>query len=133
MMLAMLLLGIITAASAPLLGAWRDRSIVAAAASEIAGAHQRARIHAILVSRVAELDVRADSLVIRTPSTGTSAVWSIPGPLAAGVTLSSPARTLQFAPTGVTIGFANATFVLSKGSARRQVVVSRLGRVRILP
>jgi hypothetical protein len=47
--------------------------------------------------------------------------------------MSSAARTLSFAPSGVTLGFANATFVVSRGAARRQVVVSRLGRVRIIP
>jgi Tfp pilus assembly protein FimT len=40
-------------------------------------------------------------------------------------------RTLTFSPTGISMGFSNASWTLTKGSAKRRVVISRLGRVRI--
>jgi hypothetical protein len=107
---------------------------VQSVASAIAGAHNRARIRAILEGQVTELEVRADSLLLRVGTGATATpVWSGPGPLASGVNLTSPPRTLVFAPSGVTLGFANATFIVTRGGARRQVIVSRLGRVRVIP
>jgi prepilin-type N-terminal cleavage/methylation domain-containing protein len=134
LLIALAVLGILTGAALPRVSGWRDGYLVQAAASEIAGAHNRARIRAVLESRITELEVRADSLILRVQGPGgTLQVWGAAGPLAAGIGLASPPRTLLFAPTGVTLGFANATFVLNRGTARRQVIVSRLGRVRVIP
>ena len=130
----LVILGLISSAAVPALGALRDRYTVNSVAGAIAGAHNRARIRAILESQVTELEVRADSLILRVGTGGSgAAVWTGPGPLASGVSMTSPSRTLMFAPSGVTMGFANATFVVTRGGARRQVVVSRLGRVRVIP
>lgn len=137
LVIGLVVLGLVSSAAIPAFAGLRDRYTVQAVAADMAGAHNRARIRAVLEGRVTELEVRVDSLIIRSPGAGLGfppvPLWSAPGPLAAGVTMLSPARTLTFAPTGVTIGFANATFVLTRGGARRQVVVSRLGRVRIIP
>jgi prepilin-type N-terminal cleavage/methylation domain-containing protein len=134
MVIGLVILGLLSSAAMPAVAGLRDRYTVHSVAAGVAGAHNRARIRAVLEGQVTELEVRADSLILRLVN-GTSSrpVWSGPGPLASGVSLASPPRILTFAPSGVTIGYANATFVLSKGSARRQVVVSRLGRVRIIP
>ncbi len=133
--LALVLVGLISSLAAPLAGRFRDRYIVQAVAADIAGSHQRARIRAVLEGRSTELEIRADSLILRVTQAGgaMSPAWAAPGPVPRGAAMASPPRTLRFAPTGVTLGFANATFVVTRGSARRQVVVSRLGRVRITP
>lgn len=134
LLFGLVILGLISSAAVPALGAVRDRYTVGAVAGSIAGAHNRARIRAILESQVTELEVRADSLILRVGSAGSAVtVWTAPGPLASGVNLTSPSRTLTFVPSGVTMGFANATFVVTRNGARRQVVVSRLGRVRVIP
>jgi prepilin-type N-terminal cleavage/methylation domain-containing protein len=134
MIVVLLILGILAGAAVPTLGSLRDRYAVQAAAADIAGAHNRARIRAVLEGKVTELEIRADSLILSVRSSGgPTMVWSTPGPQAAGIAFTSPPRTLAFAPTGVTMGFSNASFVLTKNSARRQVVVSRLGRVRVIP
>jgi Tfp pilus assembly protein FimT len=39
---------------------------------------------------------------------------------------------MTFSPVGMTIGLSNATFQLRRAAAARVVVVSRLGRVRIV-
>ena len=134
LLFSLVILGLISSAAVPAMAGIRDRYVVGSVAGSIAGAHNRARIRAILESQVTELEVRADSLILRVGTGGTAtAVWSAPGPLASGVSMTSPARTLTFAPSGVTMGFANATFVVTRGGARRQVIVSRLGRVRVIP
>ena len=133
LIIGLVILGLLSSAAIPAVTEWRDRYLVQAAAGAIAGAHNRARIRAVLEGQVIELEVRPDSLLLRVGSGSTTTAWSAAGPVGLGVTMSSPPRILSFAPTGVTIGFANATFVVTKGGARRQVVVSRLGRVRVIP
>ena len=134
LVIGLVILGLLSSATIPAVTGIRDRYTVQAVAGTIAGAHNRARIRAVLEGQVTELEVRPDSLVLRVMSGPVpQQVWSVPGPTASGVSMVSPPRTLSFAPSGVTIGFANATFVVSRGSARRQVVVSRLGRVRVTP
>jgi len=98
----------------------------------IVSAHRRARISAILQNRPLELTVSADSLAIRVPGAASN-LWHAPGPAADGVVLQGPPRTLIFSPVGLTMGVSNATFRLTRGSAARTVVVSRLGRTRITP
>lgn len=130
----LVVLGLLSGAAMPAVMGMRDRYTVQAVAAAIAGAHNRARIRAVLEGQVTELEVRADSLILRVGTGGTATtVWSAPGPVASGGSMPSSARILSFAPSGVTLGFANATFVVTRGTARRQVVVSRLGRVRVIP
>jgi hypothetical protein len=102
------------------------------AALDIIGAHRRARISAILQSRVIELTIDAHDLAIR-PRGATIDLWHAAGPAATQVTLAGPQRTLTFSPVGVSFGLSNASFQLSRGAVTRTVVVSRLGRVRVVP
>jgi len=130
MLLALVVAGLTMGIALPRVGALRDSIQVQASAQHIASAHARARLAAVLQSQVVELAIYADSLTIRLRGTR-SGLWRGAGPAAAGVALASPARTLTFTPVGVTMGLSNASFHLSRGSATRTVVVSRLGRVRI--
>jgi prepilin-type N-terminal cleavage/methylation domain-containing protein len=131
---ALVILGLLTAVAGPSVAGMRDRYVVTGMASGLANAHNRARIHAVLTGGVTELEVRADSLIVRSVTASTTAmIWAAPGPASQGIALTGAPRSLRFAPTGVTMGFSNATFGLTRGSGHRQVVVSRLGRVRVLP
>jgi hypothetical protein len=47
------------------------------------------------------------------------------------VVVAPNSHVTAFHPSGVAMGVANVTHVLTRGAARRQVVVSRLGRVRV--
>jgi Tfp pilus assembly protein FimT len=109
-----------------------DSLAVARAAQEIVAAHRRARMSAILQSRVLELTIDANDLSIR-PQGDTTRLWHADGPAADRVALAGPRRTLLFSPVGITFGASNASFLLTRGTAARTVVVSRLGRVRIVP
>lgn len=119
-----LLLGIML----PRFAAVRDQLVVNGEAGRIAAAHRRARTTAILTSRPVVLTISPDSLVLTEADSGGQ--WSQPGPTAAGVALAGGVRKLTFSPVGITTGLSNATFILTRGSASRTVVVSRLGRLR---
>lgn len=131
LVLVLALGGILLAIAVPPLVGTLDRIEVAAAAGHIAAAHQRARILAVTRSQVVILSVDSAALTIRPRKTAT-ALWSEPGPAASGVSLAGPTRQFTFSPEGFSLGLSNATLRLSRGAATRTVVVSRLGRVRIV-
>ena len=130
--LTLILVGAVLTIALPRLHGLADSLAVDRAAHEIAAAHGRARIAAVLQSRVLELTVDANALTIRAGG-ATTPIWRGEGPAANRVTLAGPARTLTFSPVGITLGLSNASFQLTRGSAIRTVVVSRLGRIRIVP
>ena len=123
--------GLLLGIALPRFTALKDGITVESAAQNIAAAHRRARTTAIVHGRPATLSVAARSLRITFVGAG-QPHWSSPGPSEDGVTLAGPPRDLTFSPLGITTGLSNASFPLSLGSASRTVVVSRLGRVRIL-
>jgi hypothetical protein len=131
--LALVVAGLLVAVGIPVLRGPLDRLAVERAALDIAGAHTRARLAAVTHNTVARLVVRSDSLLItigRAPDT--TRLWSAPGPAIGSVSLTAPGYALTFQPAGVSFGFSNASFDLIRGEARRSVIVSRLGRVRII-
>lgn len=122
---------IATFAMPPLLGV-RDRLAVDAVIYDLAALHSRARLMAMVESRAVQLDIRADSIVIRVVAgTDTVTRWAGPGTAQQPARVSGPSRTLWFAPTGVTYGVSNATWVVARGAVERRLVVSRWGRVRM--
>jgi prepilin-type N-terminal cleavage/methylation domain-containing protein len=128
--LALAVAGLALGIALPRVSAIQDGLEVERAAREVATAHRRARIAAILQSRPVELSIGPDSLAYRVA--GASArLWRAPGPARNGVVLVSAARRITFSPVGITMGLANASFRFTRGSASRTVVLSRLGRVRI--
>jgi Tfp pilus assembly protein FimT len=132
LVLTMILMGLVLSIALPRCQRILDSLAVARAAQDIAGAHRRARMSAILQSRAIELTIDANSLAIR-PRGDTTSLWYADGPAADRVALAGPQRTLVFSPVGITFGLSNASFLLTRGAATRTVVVSRLGRVRITP
>jgi Tfp pilus assembly protein FimT len=130
--MTLILVGLVLTIALPRLHGLGDSLAVDQAAHELAAAHRRARMSAILQSRAIELTVDANDLVIRYPG-DTTRVWRAAGPAAARIVLAGPQRTMTFSPVGITTGLSNASFVLTRGAATRTVVVSRLGRVRIVP
>jgi Tfp pilus assembly protein FimT len=128
-LIASLLLG----TAVPMARRAADSAAVAGTARRIASAHLRARMTAIMESRTALLTVRSDTLAIRVVAgTDTLVRWATAGPEAAGVAVAGPTRAMRFSPVGLMEGVTNGTWRLSRGEARRNVIVSRLGRVRIV-
>jgi prepilin-type N-terminal cleavage/methylation domain-containing protein len=132
LLLVLAILGLTTGIALPAFRRFGDGLAVQHATLGIVSAHRRARMSAVLRSRSVELTVAVDSLVIRERGGG-PVLWRTPGPALDGVDLAGPSRTLSFSPVGLTDGLANATFRLTRGAATRAVVVSRLGRLRIVP
>ena len=128
-MLILALSGVLFAIALPRLAVILDAIEVRTAASHIAAAHQRARMMAVTKGQVLVLSVQQDTVTIHRRGED-PLLWSESGPAAEGVTLDG-ARQFTFSPEGLTFGLSNATLRLSRNSATRAVVVSRLGRVRI--
>ncbi|PYP42167.1 MAG: hypothetical protein DMD43_03890 [Gemmatimonadetes bacterium] len=117
LLLVLVIVGLLAGVVVPGAGARADRLAVEHQAARLLTAYRAAWLTAI------------DS----TPETIGATRRERPGPAAADVALQSPPHTTVFAPNGIAMGLANARHVLARGRAVRQVVVSRLGRVRILP
>lgn len=122
--------GILLGIAVPRLSAALDRIEVAAAASHLAAAHQRARLMAVSRNLVMVLSVDSLTLTIRRRGLITP-LWSEAGPAAHRVSLAGAGRQFIFSPEGFSMGLSNATLRLTRGNATRTVIVSRLGRVRV--
>jgi prepilin-type N-terminal cleavage/methylation domain-containing protein len=123
--------GILVGIAVPLVGRALDRIEVEAAAAHLVAAHQRARIMAITRNQVVVLSMDSSALMI-SPRGGGTSLWAEVGPARSGVALVGPARQFTFSPEGITLGLSNATLQLTRGASSRTVVISRLGRARVL-
>jgi Tfp pilus assembly protein FimT len=123
--------GLLLGIAVPSLFRALDRIEVETAAAHLVAAHQRARIMAIARSKVLILSIDPNELTIY-PRGGAAPLWSEPGPAASGVTLAGPARQFTFSPEGFTMGLSNATLHLVRRASSRTIVISRLGRVRLI-
>ena len=108
----------------------RDSLSVEQEAQRIVGAHRRGRITAVISGRPAILRIGPDSIAIGLAG-DPGDLWGSKGPAASAVILAGAVRQMTFSPAGYSTGLSNASFRLSRGSAQRTGVVSRLGRVRI--
>jgi prepilin-type N-terminal cleavage/methylation domain-containing protein len=137
LLVVLVIIGLVAGMLVPGTASLSDRLAVEHEATRLVVAYRSAWLTARVQHRLALLRVTSDSLAILTVSGAgapdTLLAWLAAGPGLAGVALQSAAHTTVFAPDGVAMGFANTRHVLQRGSARRQVVVSRLGRVRVVP
>ncbi len=125
--------GLLLGLALPTGAALHDRVLTDGVAGDILAAYVRARLVAQGEERVTLLLLAPDSTVIRVVEGPADTVirWRDRGVGAPGVTVTGLPARIRFAPSGVTLGVANLTYTLVRGSVRRQVVVSRYGRVRI--
>jgi Tfp pilus assembly protein FimT len=130
LMLVLAVAGLLFGIALPRLSGALDHIEVESQANHLVAAHRRARIMAVTRGQVLVLTIDSASIVIR-PRGQASPLWAENGPAAARVTLEGPARQFTFSPVGLTLGLSNATLRLTRGSASRTIVISRLGRVRI--
>ncbi|HEV8355295.1 MAG TPA: prepilin-type N-terminal cleavage/methylation domain-containing protein [Gemmatimonadales bacterium] len=133
----LVIIGLLAGVLVPGAGAHADRLAVEHEAARLLTAYRAAWLTATVRQRLALLRVTPDSLAIHTVSgagaADTALAWLAPGPLAAGVSLRSPPETAVFGPDGIAMGLTNGRHILVRGRAVREVVISRLGRVRIQP
>jgi prepilin-type N-terminal cleavage/methylation domain-containing protein len=133
LLIVILIAGILATMALPGIAALHDRLAVGAAAQAVVAAHVRARMAALAERRTMVLALTADSLVLRAVESPVDSIerWRGDGPAAHGVAVTGLPRLVSFAPSGVTMGFANATYTMTRGGATRSVIVSRYGRVRV--
>jgi prepilin-type N-terminal cleavage/methylation domain-containing protein len=130
---ALALASVLAAMALPGSTALLDQLRVEEAASALTAAHARAQLVAVAEQRVTLLTLTPDSLVLRAVESPTDTVerWRGDGPARRGVQIAGVPRLVGFAPSGVAFGVANGSYTLLRGSARKQVIVSRYGRVRV--
>jgi type II secretion system protein H len=137
LLVVLVIVGIMAGMVVPGAASLADRMAVEHEAARLLVAYRSAWLTARVQHRLALLRITSDSLAIRTVSGAgapdTLLAWLAPGPGVAGVSIQGAPHTTVFAPSGAAMGFANTRLVLSRRGATRQVVVSRLGRVRIVP
>ena len=137
LLVVLVIVGLLAGMVVPGAASLADRMAVEHEAARLLVAYRSAWLTARTHHRLALLRVTPDSLAIRTVSRAgapdTLLTWLAPGPAQAGVTIGGVPHTTVFAPNGAAMGFANTRHRLTKGGASREVVVSRLGRVRVLP
>ena len=129
--LTLVIAGSLLGIALPRFAALKQEVVIEQAAQAIVAAHRRARTLAVASGQPAIFSVADRSLRI-TLGGAPQPHWLSPGPADQGVAVTGTPRTLTFSPLGFTTGLSNATFTLSLGSAIRTVVISRLGRIRIL-
>jgi prepilin-type N-terminal cleavage/methylation domain-containing protein len=131
LMLGLAVAGILFGIALPRLSRTLDQIGVDAATSHLLAAHQRARIMAIARGQVLTLSIDSAAMTI-THDRDSTPLWSEPGPAVSGVLLPGATRRFTFSPEGFSLGLSNASLQLSRGSSIRTIVISRLGRVRVL-
>ncbi len=131
---ALAIVAILAAVAVPAAALARDRALVALTARHLASAHADTRTVARLQGARAELAITPSSYrQQRWSGVGFTPTWVRPGPAATGVALAGPATPIVFDSRGYSLGVANRTYLLSRGRASLRVVISRLGRLRIVP
>lgn len=134
LLLVLIILGLVLLLGLPRVGQLHDRLAVEQAVARLLEAHARARLLAVAERRVAVLSLSADSIVISVVegAADTTPRWRARGTLADGVSTTGLPRRVLFGPAGAATGAANGTYVVTRGAARRQVIVSRYGRIRVI-
>lgn len=129
-LLAMVVIGLLLAIAAPRVVHIADEAAVRAEAARIVGALDAARGAAVRLDRNASLELMPARWVVWVQQdTDSMIAWHSAGNANAGVTLSGAGAPIVFGRAGIAVGASNRTLILSRGSASRRVVISRLGRI----
>jgi prepilin-type N-terminal cleavage/methylation domain-containing protein len=132
LMMVVAIVGLLTALALPPSRRLLDGIAVQNGARQIRAAHFRARMHAVAFGRTTLLELGPDTIrILSISGSDTTLTWQSAGPAADGLTLTGPSHPLIYSPLGMTMGLSNGTWHLTYGSASRDVIVSRLGRLRI--
>jgi Tfp pilus assembly protein FimT len=132
LLLTLIIVTLMAGFAAPHLSAIADRSAVHGEASHLVEAIDASRAAAIRLNTAVTLTLGDSGFqaVAHAVAGGDSLVaWRSAGPAKAGVVLRAGSGAIIFGPSGLAIGASNRTLMLTRGSASRAVVLSRLGRV----
>lgn len=128
---ALALLAVLLGLAVPEARAARDRALLQLEARALAAAHADTR--AVAMRRGARTELVVSPARYQQRDAAGAILWERPGPLREGIALTGPLTAIVFDSRGYSIGAANRTYTLSRGSRTLRVVISRPGRLRILP
>ncbi len=129
-LIAMVMLGLLLAIAAPRLVRLTDEAAVRGEAARIVGALAATRGAAVRLDRNASLVLMPTRWVVSVRQGADSMIaWQSAGSASAGVILSGAGAPIVFGRAGIAVGASNRTLILSRGSASRRVIISRLGRI----
>lgn len=132
LLLALALLGILVALGGQRLGTVRDALAVDAAVTDIRLTYQRARLEALRTASPVRFEITPGRITgWRLTGRDSVRAWSVPGLGRHGVMVREGVGRVLMSPAGITLGVANGRYVVERGSARRAVIASRLGRLRV--
>lgn len=130
LLLVLILLAILAGIAAPRVMGVLDLASVRAETVSVVSALDAARGAALRLGTVTRLTLADSGYRVDTSVAGERVTaWLAPGPSPRGVQLAGAGQPILFAPSGIAMGAANRTMLLSKGAVSRRVVVSRLGRL----
>lgn len=124
------LMGLLAAIAVPRAAGLLDRARTTAAAERLARALAVARQLASAQGSVTVLAIGDSTLTVTRAADG-ALLWREAGAAALAVQVRGTPREHRFAPGGLGLGLANATYELVRGRSVVRVVVSRYGRVRV--
>lgn len=129
LLLVIVLVALLAVIALPRFAGWRDRQAARVGAARVATVLERGRSAAVRLGGPVEVEHRAGAFAI-TALLDTGAVVHLLGGLPPGVQVTGLDRAIRFGADGLGVGASNRTVVVQAGAQQRQVIVSRLGRVR---
>lgn len=128
LLLCLALCGIVGGITAPRMVAWPDRIAVEATVATTRTLLDQARTAAIRLARPVGILDSAGVLQLITVADTTITLRR--RPIAAPIGITGLSRPLSFGAHGLAIGAANRTIRVQRGRIVREIIVSRLGRIR---
>ncbi len=130
LLLVLVLLAILSGIAVPRVVTVLDRAALRTETAGVVLALDAARGAALRLGTVTRLTLADSSYRVDASMPGENVTpWQAAGPLLRGIRLTGTGPPILFAPSGIAMGAANRTLLLSKGTVTRRVVVSRLGRL----
>lgn len=130
LVLALVVLALLAALAVPRLVGVADRAALAVEAARVRTALETARGAGLRLGTVAALRLGTGLWEVRAELNGVEVVaWRSAG-IGAGVTLEGAGEPIRFGAAGLAVGVSNRTLRLRRGQTTREIVISRLGRVR---
>jgi Tfp pilus assembly protein FimT len=130
-LLACCLIGLAAGITGARLAGLADAGAVRVATADVLAALDAARGAAARLSTSVVLVEDGDRRVaLATALADTTPVWTGPTGARHGVAVAGLDRAIVFGPDGIATGASNRTMTLTRGGARKTLVISRLGRIR---
>jgi Tfp pilus assembly protein FimT len=130
LLLVCVLLALLSGIATPRLLAVINGAALHAESATLVTALDAARGAAVRLGTVTRLTLADSAYRVDATVAGEPVVaWRGSGAAQRGLHLTGAGQPILFAPSGIAMGAANRTLVISRGAASRRVIISRLGRL----